>query len=254
MQRGLLILVAVIACLAGCRNTAGSGNSSSRTVVIGTEGGSMSLGDIELDVPPGALSLDTEITMRRTSDVPGGAVTDAASFEPEGISFDPPVTVRFDYDERDLDGAPAASLTVARASAGAWEAIPSVVDVEGERVMASLVSFSTYGVVLGDDVADGDGDADADGDGDADADGDVDGDADGDGDGDGDADGDCTHDLCSGSDTGCDCAWTCSGVPVYVWCSFTMGQCDCDGDEMMDCFLTDVPLGPEACGDDSCCY
>jgi hypothetical protein len=250
MRQAALLMVVALLVLSSlhCRDGGSSDTPTSVTREIGPEGGVVTARDVELDFAPGAFSTETEVTIRRSSDAPAGHIGDAYELLPEGLSFSPPVTARFDYRPSELGSAEPSRLSLARATDGVWATLPSIVDTESQQVMASLPSFSTYAVVIVDGDGDGDGDGDADGDGDGDGDGDADGD------GDGDADADCTHETCEGDDTGCACAWTCDGEARYVWCSFTLGQCDCNSDELMDCALVDVPATAEACGDLTCCF
>ena len=87
----------------------GSNNVSTRT--IGPEGGTVrsSDGKLTLDIPPGALDEDTEITIRKLNPEDlgpefGGFIPDFAyQLEPEGLEFGAPVGATLELDDEPLN-------------------------------------------------------------------------------------------------------------------------------------------------------
>ena len=260
-----VIVIAVVA-LVVCRN---NGTDGSEEAEIGPDGGSLSMGSIELEIPTGTLTEVTTISITRTSDAPSGHIGQAYDLQPEGVTFSPPVVVRFAYSEADLNGADAGNLLVAYATDGVWIGVESIVDTEMNVVRAPLSHFSTWSIIDPTGAADGDADVDADSDIDSDVDSDVDSDSDSDADADGAcvcvADdgyppfnctltpappgepGDC--DGCLGWDDFCDfdletCAAACGGYfscnsgMVMLNDSLTLGSCeDCsEGYDASVCF------------------
>ena len=90
---------------------AGQGGSANEPIVLtvadsaselieADEGGTVTLGALTLEIPPDALQEDTEITIRSFEGAPGVFV-----FEPDGLEFEAPVTVRFTAPVDSFEGA-----------------------------------------------------------------------------------------------------------------------------------------------------
>ncbi len=76
------------------------GTGESKTQVIGAQGGDLSHEGLTLAVPAGALPADTEITVTSTADAPQGdfeRLSPVFRFEPDGLQFAAPVTVRIAF-------------------------------------------------------------------------------------------------------------------------------------------------------------
>ena len=92
----LLGTAAAIAC------SAESPDPGSRAIVIGAAGGVASLGAVTLRVPAGALDSDVSIQIRESNESPPDdteGLTKVYTFEPEGLTFEIPIEVRFATDD-----------------------------------------------------------------------------------------------------------------------------------------------------------
>lgn len=134
--------------------------------LLSERGGSVRGGGAGVDIPPGAMKgagvsvrveeePDPELSKPRT-DALGrqalAAVGDAVEFGPHGLSFSQPATLELPYDPALLPpGGEEGSLQVHywNAAAGAWEALPSVVDKTARLVRAQTTHFSLYQVLFG---------------------------------------------------------------------------------------------------------
>ncbi|MBI5200618.1 MAG: T9SS type A sorting domain-containing protein, partial [Elusimicrobia bacterium] len=111
-----------------------------------------------VDVPPGALDQDTEITLARGRDLFKsdraaaldrdrlGAGGEAISFGPEGTQFSRPVTIELPYDPALVPPGSIANLAVHYydPSAKTWTALASRVDPARHVVSAQTTHFSLY--------------------------------------------------------------------------------------------------------------
>ena len=121
---------------------------------IGVFGGALSLsGGGSVEVPPGALSATTKITIQ-TATAPADAgfnvVGPFYQFGPAGQVFDAAVTVRIPisaYAGGDAGIADHALLTVVWSDGGGWSRIPTWVDTETWSVVALVKGFSSGGAV-----------------------------------------------------------------------------------------------------------
>jgi len=96
--RPLLFVALVLA--AAC---SGGGSASSAGQVVGPAGGTVSEHGVTIEIPPGALAADVEITVTEADDAfapPEDAVEAGQTFElgPEGTTFAMPVTVTLPFD------------------------------------------------------------------------------------------------------------------------------------------------------------
>lgn len=96
----LLTLMFVAGCGGGGGGSSGGEVLSSAT--IGAEGGTVTTSDakVTLDIPTGALTESTTITINKTGEK--GVVGDVYEFGPSGLSFSQPVTVTISYDPASL--------------------------------------------------------------------------------------------------------------------------------------------------------
>lgn len=159
-----LLLVASVACSmsAGCKDPPGAvdagvaevpvpggdgdivGSGESISATIGSDGGTLSLGGSTIDIPAGALSEMTTITVTETTTpTPPGyrAFSPLFRFEPEGLVFAAPVTVRLPSSASSAD-APLATLFWSRAEdeGGGWQRIGGI--PSGGVVTGSVEHFS----------------------------------------------------------------------------------------------------------------
>jgi len=107
---------------------------------IGPEGGSVRMLDFEVVIPPGALERRTRIAIRLPVD-PKHSTHAYAEFEPHGLQFRKPVTLRVPYSGTTADQLPASVLWW---SGSAWESYSSTVLPDG-RLETTTSHFSTYG-------------------------------------------------------------------------------------------------------------
>jgi hypothetical protein len=85
-----------VAATVGCSR--GRGDDASVTQLVGEAGGVLSVGDVTLEIPPGALSSQTSVTITRTADPAPQAYEPASAlyrFDPDGLVFAKPATVGF---------------------------------------------------------------------------------------------------------------------------------------------------------------
>ena len=127
----------------------GTPTGSPTSASIGTAGGSLSTPDgaITLTFPAGALNSDTEISITPiTNNAPQGIASAAFRLQPEGLVFNAPVEVKFNYENLDLAGKPEDFLWITtQAANGSWEAaIRSVVDTDNNTVTVGVPHFSDW--------------------------------------------------------------------------------------------------------------
>jgi hypothetical protein len=151
----------VVACSSDETSTSSSsssgGSSSGQTDdtvtvrVSAAAGGSVSDkdGKAKLDIPPGALEKDTDITLK-LSEKSGAAVVEIADFGPDGLTFLKPATLEL---KADAALAPAGkSLAVAMEEGGAFKALTGSTYATG--IAKALVEhFTKFSVIVVDGVA-----------------------------------------------------------------------------------------------------
>ncbi|MBT3219201.1 MAG: hypothetical protein HN348_08930 [Proteobacteria bacterium] len=80
-----------------------SSGQLSTSEIIDANGGIVSLGDVTLEIPEGALDSEVQITISETDQIPGEPYVPYSSvwlFEPDGLVFSTPVQVSIAYDDR----------------------------------------------------------------------------------------------------------------------------------------------------------
>ena len=115
---------------------------------IPSGGGSIATADgrIELNFPNGALPNGDTITIQNITNNGPGGLGDAYRFMPEGLKFAMPVTLKFHYNDSDVNGTIPQFLHIAyQDSAGVWNAI-STVDTTQKILSASISHFSGWNV------------------------------------------------------------------------------------------------------------
>ncbi|GEM_PF-4098355 len=111
---------------------------------------------VEIYIPPGALQVDVEITIRKLN-VNGTQtigekyylVSDYYEFGPDGIAFSQPVTIKIPYDPNSLpEGVTEQNLAIYYLNGTVWEPIPGcTVDTANHFVTAQITHFSRYAVL-----------------------------------------------------------------------------------------------------------
>jgi CubicO group peptidase (beta-lactamase class C family) len=121
--------------------------------VVGAPGGTVSRADgaVVLEVPAGALSQSTVITIAASTTPPANPLLVAGTaydFGPSGTTFAQPVTVRLKYPAASAVGADATKFRLHRYAANAWQEIAgSTVDVGNRIVTGQTTSFSRYAIL-----------------------------------------------------------------------------------------------------------
>ena len=130
---------------AGPRETGDSGTSTippegaSASATVGASGGALTLGDLDLVIPPGALESDVEITVTVTSEAVPGSFTGFSPvyrFEPAGTTFAAPVEVRLPF----AGDADTASIFWTRGEGETFVALPT--RVESGQALTETSHFS----------------------------------------------------------------------------------------------------------------
>lgn len=143
---------------AGCGSKGGNDGPSDQghaggqqSNVIGAAGGTVTSADqrVSVEIPPGALSVDTDITITETVGPSNGLVGPAYAFGPSGLAFALPVTLTVSYVS---DQVPAslgeANLGLGVLTNGEWHPIDeSTTDPSQNQVRAATLHFSVFGVI-----------------------------------------------------------------------------------------------------------
>ena len=109
--------------------------------IVASEGGFVELNGFRVDIPAGALSQNTTITI----DLPTDAVTAKrliAEFGPHGTQFNTPVTLSFPLTGVVLNGS---AIEVGRWENGGWTSLGGSVNPLGTVLSSTTPHFSTYG-------------------------------------------------------------------------------------------------------------
>lgn len=122
-------------------------------VVTPDAGGTVTTGDGQatVEVPPGAVSEATTITIKAAGQYPDDprVVPDTVyDFGPDGIMFAEPVVITLEYQETKIrEGIDEEDLRVQKVGGDAWLQVPGgMLDAQGNAAMAPVNGFSTYGV------------------------------------------------------------------------------------------------------------
>ncbi len=109
--------------------------------IVASEGGFVELQGFRVDIPAGALSANTTVTI----DLPTDNVLAKrviAEFGPHGTQFSTPVTLSFPLTGVNLSGSP---IEVARWENGGWTSLGGSVNAAGTVLSSTTPHFSTYG-------------------------------------------------------------------------------------------------------------
>lgn len=145
-------VVSVVAvALAGCGREPAQGEESAGRVVsasIDARGGTVVFGRVTLEIPAGALSGPTTVTIRQLDRPVRAAVGPAYEFGPDGLAFRRPARLSVSYDGIDMPpGTDPASLRLSALDRGRWVALADREnDPDASRAAATLEHFSIYGL------------------------------------------------------------------------------------------------------------
>lgn len=118
-----------------------SGTRHAEKYIVASEGGFVQLNGFRVDIPAGALSQNTTVTIDLPTDnVLGKRVI--AEFGPHGTQFNTPVKLSFPLTGVLLLGQ---SVEVARWENGAWTSLGGSVNLLGTVLSSTTPHFSTYG-------------------------------------------------------------------------------------------------------------
>lgn len=108
---------------------------------IGPYGGSLTIGDHQLIVPPGALSQYVLISGTRQ----GGSIAEV-DFQPHGLRFAKPATLRLSYDNCTVPNGSVQRIVYVDDAKSILETPPSLDDQRNDAVSAVINHFSGYAV------------------------------------------------------------------------------------------------------------
>lgn len=94
----VVVALALVAACGDSKKEVPDGSAPPTREVVGPEGGTVEYEGLALEIPPGALSEEVEISIARSADAPSGnfvRLSPVFRFEPDGLTFAVPATVRF---------------------------------------------------------------------------------------------------------------------------------------------------------------
>jgi hypothetical protein len=109
--------------------------------IVASEGGFVELQGFRVDIPAGALSANTTVTIDLPTDLVL-AKRVIAEFGPHGTQFSTPVTLSFPLTDVNLPGSP---IEVGRWENGGWTSLGGSVNSAGTVLQGTTPHFSTYG-------------------------------------------------------------------------------------------------------------
>lgn len=118
-----------------------TGTRHAEKYITASQGGFVELNGFRVDIPAGALSQNTTITIDLPSDNLTGKRL-VAEFGPHGTQFNTPVTLTFPLTGVLWSGDP---IEVARWENGAWTSLGGSVNLLGTKLTGQTPHFSTYG-------------------------------------------------------------------------------------------------------------
>ncbi|MCB9652932.1 MAG: hypothetical protein H6729_02225 [Deltaproteobacteria bacterium] len=121
------------------------------TQIIGPEGGALAdpAGRLTVEIPAGALTTDTALSIQSITNTAPGGVGDAFALRPEGQTFLVPVTLHFASALGDTDGSSSEFMHIAFQRAnGTWGVVSSTVAETGEIISAKVSHFSDWSRIL----------------------------------------------------------------------------------------------------------
>ncbi|MFD2519471.1 hypothetical protein [Emticicia soli] len=125
------------------------GATTSKT--IGAQGGSISTADgkLTLTFPAGALSKETNITIRPVENKAWGGVGIGYEFGPDGSEFAKPVTFTYHYDNKEISGASLDNMALAfQDEAKVWQmTAPLTVNKTQKTLTGAIKHFSWWSMI-----------------------------------------------------------------------------------------------------------
>jgi hypothetical protein len=114
------------------------------TVISAEHGGRLTLLDVTLEIPAGAVPNDTLFSIT----IPDDEVF-YNEFGTDGLVFDKPVRVTMSYRDADLSGINESTIRIGwyNEKAGRWDDMTCDVDFVNKTVTAELNHFSAYGLI-----------------------------------------------------------------------------------------------------------
>jgi len=109
---------------------------------FGPAGGRLEHGGFVIEVPAGAVDRVTQFSIRLPAE-PSGDDRVIADFGPNHTGFAVPVTIELPYAGTDAFGEEASIVRVT--PQGEWEALPTTVTADGQRLRATTTHLSEYG-------------------------------------------------------------------------------------------------------------
>jgi len=126
----------------------GTTTGDSVSVAVGANGGSVKSADgmVELDIPAGALSANTIITVQPITNNCPGAGLEAYRFSPNGLHFNQPVTLKIHYTDAELQSTLADLMGIAfQDSSGIWYRFKNFTNDSVQKVLTvSIMHFTDY--------------------------------------------------------------------------------------------------------------
>ena len=124
------------------------------TKTIGASGGSITSDDgrVQLTIPPGALSANTNISIQAVTNTCPGGIGVSYDLLPNGTKFSTPASLTFNYADSDVDGTdPLLIYTAFQDSIGQWEVVDSdkEVDTVGKTISFDINHFTIYSAAPG---------------------------------------------------------------------------------------------------------
>jgi hypothetical protein len=155
----LLVLCIAVTILIACKKDGGGGsdlnpavtpvginNGTAKTQTIGSAGGTIVSddGEMEIVIPPGALSANTDITIQPvTNNAPNGR-RKAYRCTPDGQQFSKDITIIFHYTEEDAARTKEEFMQVAFQNAdGTWKVVDKVTNDVGNKTLSASVNHFT---------------------------------------------------------------------------------------------------------------
>jgi hypothetical protein len=163
MKKNLVLIILVVAAsLAACKKGGGGGapevepsvtavgtnDGTAVTKTIGSAGGTIASddGEVELVIPSGALTTNTDITIQPiTNNIPSGRGK-AYRLTPDGQQFAKDVTIKFHYTEEEAAMTKPEYMQVAFQNAdGTWKVVDNVTnDIANKTLSASVNHFTDF--------------------------------------------------------------------------------------------------------------
>jgi hypothetical protein len=119
-------------------------NLYTEQVISSEQGGRLTLLDVVLDVPAGAVPNDTLFSIT----IPDDEIF-YNEFGTDGLVFDKPITVTMSYRDADLSGVDESTIRIGwyNVAAGEWDDMTCDIDLVNKTVTAKLTHFSAYGLI-----------------------------------------------------------------------------------------------------------